>query len=76
MKKVLLIALLMCCIGTFTACGKENPQTTGAPETVEDKTPEKETQESSDKEVVQESTPGEGSEETKEDTSVENLFWI
>ena len=72
MKKVLLIALLMCCIGTFTACGKENPQTTGAPETVEDKTPEKETQESSDKEVVQESTSGEGNEETKEDTSVEN----
>lgn len=71
MKKVLLIALLMCCIGTFTACGKENPQTTGAPETVEDKTPEKETQESSDKEVVQESTSGEGNEETKEDTSVE-----
>lgn len=53
MKKVLFIALLMCCIGTFTACGKENPQTTGAPETVEDKTPEKETQESSDKEVVE-----------------------
>ncbi|MGN0473367.1 MAG: hypothetical protein ACI4F8_11025 [Lachnospiraceae bacterium] len=72
MKKVLLIALLMCYIGTFTACGKENPQTTGAPETVEDKTPEKETQESSDKEVVQESTSGEGSEEKKEDTSLEN----
>ena len=53
MKKVLLIALLLCCIGTFTACGKENPQTTGAPEIVEDKTLEKETQESSDKEAVE-----------------------
>ena len=72
MKKILMIALLMCCIGTFTACGKENPQTIGAPETVEDKTPEKEPQESSDKEVVQESTSGEGDEETKEDTSAEN----
>lgn len=53
MKKVLLIALLLCCIGTFTACGKENPQTTGAPEIVEDKMPEEETQGSSDKEAVE-----------------------
>ena len=37
MKKILIFALLMYCIGTFTACGKETPQTTGAPETVEDK---------------------------------------
>ncbi|MBE5866826.1 MAG: hypothetical protein E7292_11575 [Lachnospiraceae bacterium] len=70
MKKLLLIALLTCCIGTFTACGKGNPQTTDAPETVENKTPEKGTQESRDKEVVQESTSGEGNEETN--TSVEN----
>lgn len=72
MKKLLLIMLLMCFIGTFTACGNENPQTTSTPETAEDKTPEKETQESSAKEVVQESTSGEGNEEIKEDISVEN----
>lgn len=50
MKKFFLITLLMCLIGTFTSCGKEEPQVASTPEIVEEHMSEKETQESSAKE--------------------------
>jgi len=71
MKKLFLITLLVCCIGTFTACGKEEPQTTGTSETVQDNAHVKETQESSDKETLQEGISEKGKEETKEDANKE-----
>lgn len=63
MKKLLLITLMMCCIGSFTACGNENPQTTNVPETVAGNTSEKETEGINYKEESQEGT----SSESKED---------
>ena len=63
MKKILLFTLLVCALGTFTACRSENPnleqehlQTT---ETVEEHTSEKETEES---EIIQEKVSDEGKE--------------
>lgn len=61
MKKLLLITLLTCLVGAFTACGKEDPPVARTPEIVEEHTSEKETQESSAKE--------ENKEEIKEEPS-------
>lgn len=67
MKKLLLIALLLGLIGTFSACGNENEQTTGKPETVEDNTSEKENEELPETDAIQEDTSSESKEETTED---------
>ena len=72
MKKLLLITMMTCLIGTFTACGKEEPQVSSTPEIVEEHTSEKETQESSDKEETKESAPSESKEETKEEPPVKD----
>ena len=72
MKKILLITMMTCLIGTFTACGKGETEVAGTPEIVEDYTSEKETQESSDKEETKESTPSESEEEVKEVPSSES----
>lgn len=64
MKKVLLITLLVCLMGTFSACGskkpeleKDNAQTASVPETVEDNVSEKE---------IGENTSSESEEDAKE----------
>lgn len=72
MKKLLLITMMTCLIGTFTACGKEEPQVASTSEIVEEHTSEKETQESSDKEETKESAPIESKEEIKEEPSSES----
>ncbi len=45
MKKLLLITMMACLIGAFTACGNENPQTTSEPKSVGENMSEKETEE-------------------------------
>ncbi len=76
MKKVLLITLLTCLLGTFTACGKEDPQVVSTPESVEEHTSEKETQESSakeeNKEEIMEEPSSESEAETKEEPPVKD----
>lgn len=72
MKKLFLITMMACLIGTFTACGKEEVQVSSTTEIVEEHTSEKETQESSDKEETEESAPSESQEETKEEPSVKD----
>ena len=72
MKKLLLITMMTCLIGTFTACRKEETQVASTPEIVEEHTSEKETQESSDKEETKENTPSESKEEIKEKPSGES----
>ena len=72
MKKLLLITMMTCLIGTFTACGKEEPQVASTPEIVEEHTSEKETQESSEKEETKESAPSESKEEIEEESSSES----
>ena len=44
MKKLLLITMMACLIGAFTACGNENPQTTSEPKSVGENMSEKETE--------------------------------
>ena len=68
MKKLLLITMMTCLIGTFTACGKREVQVASTPEIVEENTSEK----SSDKEETEESTSAESKEEIKEETSSES----
>lgn len=60
MKKLFLITLLLCFVGTFAACGKEKPEKenkkpkiTSAPESVVDSSPEKDTEEAEDKDEVE-----------------------
>lgn len=72
MKKLLLITMITCLIGTFTACGKGEAEVASTPEIIENHTSEKETKESSDKEETKESTPSEREEEVKEGPSSEN----
>ncbi len=72
MKKLLLITMMTCLIGTFTACGKEEPQVSSTSEIVEEHTSKKETQESSDKDETKESAPSESKEEAKEESSSES----
>ena len=72
MKKLLLITMMACLIGTFTACGKEEVQVSSTQEIVEEHTSEKETQESSDKEENKESAASESKEEIKEEPSSES----
>ncbi|MBQ9135394.1 MAG: hypothetical protein IJX66_04805 [Lachnospiraceae bacterium] len=72
MKKLLLITLLLGVIGTFSACGNGNEQTTSKPDTVEDTTSEKETEELPETDAIQEDTSSESKEETTEDNLGEN----
>lgn len=72
MKKLFLITMMACLIGTFTACEKEEVQVSSTTEIVEEHTSEKETQESSDKEETKESAPSESMEETKEEPLVKD----
>lgn len=71
MKKILLLTLLICFIATFTACGKENVQTVGVPESVENSTVKQKTEPIVDKIKKPETLLAESKEEKKKETIVE-----
>lgn len=76
MKKLLLIAMLMCFIGTCMACGKETTQTSSTSEPVEVDISDKETGEIDNEEEIQEGTSSEDKEvELPEILSLKQMYF-
>lgn len=73
MKKFLLITLLSCLIVTFTACGKDDEQTAGVPESVEESTVKIEAEVVADAEEAKEEMVSESKDELQQEAIEETL---